>query len=275
MQCLAPWNIPKPNGLGTTDRIEVPCGKCAGCLDTRRNEWTNRLKFELEESTSAYFVTLTYSDEHLIYGKEYGTVSKRDFQLFIKRLRKKSTEKIRYYAVGEYGTQTYRPHYHIILFNLAHEQINYISKEWTYGHVQIGTVTGGSIHYVTKYHLNRTDYPEGSEPPFCLMSRNPGIGSGYVDKYAAYHEGNISRNYILHRGGQISRLPRFYKNKLYSDDERKLIANRAQTIQRTSRTEHEVDYHEYNDGNFYEYEAQQKFEFQNNYKQKSNKKNQL
>lgn len=107
----------------------VPCGKCIGCRLQRSREWANRCMLELEYHKSAYFVTLTYNDEHVptVYYPDPDTgealpahtLRKRDFQLFMKRLRFKfSDQKIRFFACGEYGPETMRPHYHVILFGL-------------------------------------------------------------------------------------------------------------------------------------------------------------
>lgn len=111
------------------DHIELPCGRCVGCKLDRSREWANRCMLELKYHDSAYFVTLTYNDAHAptAYYVDDGTgecftsltLRKRDFQLFMKRLRKAFPEdKIRYFAAGEYGEHTMRPHYHAIIFGL-------------------------------------------------------------------------------------------------------------------------------------------------------------
>lgn len=43
--------------------INVPCGKCDRCLQRRKMEWSFRMNYEMEQSKTAYFVTLTYSPE--------------------------------------------------------------------------------------------------------------------------------------------------------------------------------------------------------------------
>lgn len=156
MMCISPVSVPRPNGQGARDRITVPCSKCYACLARKRAEWAFRLSNELKASDTAFFFTLTYSDEY-----DKGTVSKRDIQLFIKRLRKgiaeahktsesehltpkgiipplsnrvpqiaekgpktgtygsvKKEPKFRYFVTGEYGEKTNRPHYHGIFFNI-------------------------------------------------------------------------------------------------------------------------------------------------------------
>ena len=209
MQCLEPISIRNPKGTTAADRITVPCGKCAACLQNRRGEWTTRLKIELEDATSAFFLTLTYNEDHLAFGDGGPSLVKSDLQKFFKRLRKSiEPHKIRYYAVGEYGTDTARPHYHIILFNLPIDKIDNVRKAWAdkegqeIGHIDVGTVTGGSIHYVTKYHINKNTSPSGVQPSFCLMSRQPAIGHRYVEKYGINHRNRVDRAYIHERGGE-------------------------------------------------------------------------
>ena len=103
------WVFPdtKPDG------ILVPCGKCLNCLMNKRNDWAFRLMQEYRHSKSGLFITLTY---HSKYVPDQG-VDKEHFQKFMKRLRHTTSQRLRYYGVGEYGTVTGRPHYHIILFN--------------------------------------------------------------------------------------------------------------------------------------------------------------
>ena len=109
---------------------------------------------------------------------------------YIKRIRneqkkyeqkiKVKTKPIRYYAVGEYGSKTRRPHYHILLFNYANfDDISPLSKQWKstttgnpLGFTDIGTVTGSSINYVTKYmHKDFARKTDKRTPPFSLMSK--------------------------------------------------------------------------------------------------------
>lgn len=107
----------------------IPCGKCVGCRMEYSRQWANRCMLELEYHDAAYFVTLTYDDYHVrrsyYADPETGeaqtslTLSKRDSQLFLKRLRAAFPEDhIRFFMCGEYGPTTWRPHMHFILFGL-------------------------------------------------------------------------------------------------------------------------------------------------------------
>ena len=94
--------------------IWLPCGQCIGCRLERSRQWAMRCMHEAQMYDRNCFVTLTYDDEHL---PPNGSLNKRDFQLFMKRLRKRYGSGIRYYQCGEYGELLGRPHHHAILFN--------------------------------------------------------------------------------------------------------------------------------------------------------------
>ena len=174
MICKCPIIITKPNIAqgGLYQKVSVPCGKCGQCLTQKRNEWTFRIKEEQKSQHSAHFLTLTYNDESI--PKTYGgseTIIKKDLQLFIKRLRiyqtrhTRSKWKIRYYAVGEYGSLTQRPHYHLIIFNISPKTIQKLESIWGLGNIQICIANQKTIHYVTKYHINKYDL--SAFPPGC------------------------------------------------------------------------------------------------------------
>lgn len=121
-----PWTSSSlvPERLSAVSGQIIPCGHCVGCQIDKSREWANRCLLELQQHDSAYFVTLTYDDAHVptTYtpaGTPVHTLVKRDFQLFMKRLRKRvAPVRLRYFACGEYGGQTFRPHFHAIIFGL-------------------------------------------------------------------------------------------------------------------------------------------------------------
>ena len=221
MRCLTPMAIRnKGKKFGNNDllknqvAITIPCGKCYACLSNKRNMWTLRLTEEARTSDSTAFLTLTYDDEHLIEAQNQ--LQKRDLQLFIKRVRNNGM-KVRYYAIGEYGTTTHRPHYHLLIFNISQVQIPFLQEIWGKGFVYSGRVTPASIHYCTYYHLGLRDSGNGGErtPEFVLMSRKPGIGYGYLEEKAMY---NIENNdfSVISEGGIRQSLPRYYKDKIFN-----------------------------------------------------------
>lgn len=181
----------------------VPCGKCPDCRADVAREWSNRCLLELEDNDNCgCFLTLTYNDFNLPLDDDGPTLRKRDLQLFMKRLRWFfSSKRIRFFACGEYGPRTNRPHYHVILFGLGLSDFgdcvvkkynklgqplwvsNNLSRIWSFGYHMIGAVTKESCDYVARYTVKKQfdldsdgEYPPHVLPPFTLSSRRPGIG---------------------------------------------------------------------------------------------------
>lgn len=224
----------RPNYVWPKNKIiTVPCGKCLACLSNRRVDWAFRLQQEWKRSRAASFITLTYDRDHL--AKCDYELSKRDLQLFFKKLRKhEKTNRLRYYAVGEYGSKTLRPHYHIILFNsVSSEPI--LRKIWAKGLTHMGKVSAASISYCLKYLVQPELAIKGKQKPFCLMSRAYGLGAHYLsDAMVDWHR-SADRNFTMVNGIQ-GRLPRFYKDKIwYKDHDRQRVGDNSKwfAIKRT------------------------------------------
>lgn len=224
MMCSKPKHIYRHVTIDKEQYVDpkliVPCGKCLPCLSNKRNDWAFRLEQEYKSSKSAHFVTLTYHRKAL-KDANY-ELSKRDLQLYFKRLRKADPEsRIRYYAVGEYGGKTGRPHYHIILFNTNEKNIR---KSWDSGIVHVGRVTSSSIRYTLKYLVQPELAVSTKQKPFCLMSRGYGLGLNYLtDAMVSWHR-NDDRNYVM-REGVKCRLPRYYRDKIwYREDDRERVS---------------------------------------------------
>lgn len=219
MECIAPRYLPQRE-------ITVPCGKCGFCLATKRSDWVNRLMIEWKQSQASCFITLTYANAHLKWLSGKPQLIKSDLQKYFKRLRK-AGHKFRYYAVGEYGSKTFRPHYHVLLFGNIPEQV--IRQTWDKGLVHIGQVTLASVGYCAKYVINSKDYfmKQGREAPFAVMSRKPGIGANYLTKAMIEWHKSDRKNYML-VDGQKRHLPRYYKEKIFSKIDLVRISNRVQ-----------------------------------------------
>ena len=109
-----------------------PCGCCANCMAKKAMRWSGRIMLESYECEYVLSFCLTFTDAMLesktvktgfdrsLHGYEdVAILCKRDFQLFIKRLRKNNPElSIKYFIKGEYGGQLKRPHAHVLLFVL-------------------------------------------------------------------------------------------------------------------------------------------------------------
>lgn len=234
MQCSSPVTLTK--GDPRTFGLQVPCGKCRACRISRSRQWATRLMHEFEYWEDSIFLTLTYDEDHV---PDNGSVAKTEVQAFIKRLRKNlgKTRRIRYYAVGEYGEASGRPHYHAIIFGVAPcnacQQCarRYIGVEpsdgdcaaiaaaWQdRGMIYIGDVSYDSCRYVADYcqkqlsgPLGRAQYAErGIDPPFQLQSQSLGL------QYAVDNFEQIEEDGILMHGSRMA-LPRYYTKKLDFD----------------------------------------------------------
>ena len=245
------------------DVVPIPCGMCTSCRLDYSREWANRCYMESLESKDNYFITLTYDDDHLPIGdKGNATLIKKDFQDFMKRLRKFykdnfNVDNIRFYACGEYGSQTYRPHYHFIGFNLPIPDLStifidrskgsidisiknqsvsgdlyyysaIIDKCWSKGHVLVGKANWSTMAYVARYIMKKLKGQSkmaydvlSIEPEFTLMSRSPGIGQKYFD---AHRSEILEKGYILvKRGDKVipASIPRAFlrKQENWTDDD--------------------------------------------------------
>lgn len=167
----------------------VPCGQCMPCRINKKREWVGKMLLEHAHSpVQGTFATLTYNPQH---HPENGSLDVTELQRYIKRLRKR-VGSFRYFGVGEYGSKTWRPHYHVVLFGLpAHVFEKPIRDAWSVdgeeiGFVQVGEVTRASISYVAGYttkKMTANDHPElhGRKPEFSVMSKKPAIGYGGIN----------------------------------------------------------------------------------------------
>lgn len=144
----------------------------------------------------ACFVTLTYEDTKLPEG---GNLNPRDLQLFLKRLRKSiAPRRIRFFAVGEYGDQTERAHYHISLFGMCSNSVvgsprvfgvHAIGAAWGLGHVHVGDFNERTASYTAGYTVKKLTSAgdprlKGKTPEFMRCSRNPGLGAEAMEVIA-------------------------------------------------------------------------------------------
>lgn len=178
------------------------------------------------------FLTLTYDDLHIPPNQ---SLVLSDFQDFMKRLRKSiEPRKVRYYHCGEYGEENKRPHYHALLFGYSSPDRKFFSGKgsnrvftsdsmqrlWPHGFVVEGEVTFESAAYVARYVMKKITgekaeaHYAGRTPEYVTMSRRPGIGSGWFEKYKT---DVYPRDGVVNRG-IISRPPRFYDDLLGKQD---------------------------------------------------------
>lgn len=228
-------DIPKASHI-----LQIPCGKCQECKLRYAKTWSDRCMLESKFHDSSYFITLTYSDEHLPYVEKDGlkspTLKKSDFQNFMKRLRDRLDYPVRFYMCGEYGTNTRRPHYHAIIFGLKLDDLVFYKKSpagdilymspflediWSLGYVVVGDVTPNSCGYVARYvskkvgtDLNEVYAKTGITREYTTMSLKPGIGK------KAYSPDMFRKGYLslsTEKGGVKIFPPRYFE-KFYQKD---------------------------------------------------------
>lgn len=259
------------------DFVTIPCGQCIGCRLDYSKQWANRCLMELESHESSYFVTLTYDDVHVPISyyshNDDGdawpsmTLRKRDLQLFFKRLRSNTGQEIRYYAAGEYGSGSARPHYHCIIFGLklddlvpykkSHEGFIYynsrtVQDAWrgyafdylgnkvpgTYGDLGfavVAEVTWETCAYTARYVTKKATGQEKEfydcfnlEPEFALMSRKPGIGRDFYERHKRDLYTFDHVSISTPRGGRQIRPPRYFDILFDLDDPDRCAQVKAQ-----------------------------------------------
>lgn len=228
--------------LYVCEPLKLPCGQCIGCRMQRSRDWAIRCVHEASLYTDNCFITLTYSNEHL---PKDGSLNVRVFQLFMKRLRRKFGNGIRFYMCGEYGDRYGRPHYHACLFGFDFPDKQFwkmtkglplyrspsLEKLWKFGFSSIGSVTFESAAYVARYihkkitgdkakiHYANIDYDTGEilsyrKPEFNQMSRGckslgtGGIAKGWFDQFKS----DVYPNDVVVYKGKELKPPRFYDN---------------------------------------------------------------
>jgi len=258
--------------------IPLPCGKCTGCKLERSRQWAVRLMHEAQLHKKTSFITLTYNDNSLPSRRassqsltarrrrpgvrssidrrahaetraheiqEHESLSKGDLQLFTKRLNEEARRQygkgVKYYACGEYGERTHRPHYHIAIYGEDFTddrqfwknsqsgnplwRSSRLARLWPHGDADIGDLTFESAAYIARYilkkitgtkahdHYKRVDR-EGREywlePEFNVMSRRPGLAK----EWFMQHKGDVyPHDHVITRGNP-AKPPRYYDKLL-------------------------------------------------------------
>lgn len=216
--------------------IFVPCGHCIGCRLDRSREWALRCMHESQYHDVAYFVTLTYNDEHLPSDM---SLRPDDFTLFMKRLRKSRNTKLAYFMCGEYGDSNLRPHYHAILFGAQFDDkrqwkrtphgVLFKSQEleriWGLGYCSLGPVNFTTCAYVSRYVMKKVygekadEHYAGREPEYIRMSLKPAIGKRW---YETYGKGAHAFDHVI-MNGKRHKVPKYYDKILEKVDEEEFL----------------------------------------------------
>lgn len=182
------------------------------CRINKRREWQHRMMLEANLHKDNSFWTLTYDDKNLPTfttedGQIVGNLQPVHLQLWLKRFRKYIEPlRVRFFAVGEYGDQTHRPHYHAILFGyppcergqsrfskVSGKCCTYcdaVAETWGLGQILGGTAESDSFQYVAGYTIKKMTHASdlrlnGRNPEFTRSSRRPGIGFDMVPEIAS------------------------------------------------------------------------------------------
>lgn len=245
--------------------IPIPCGRCIGCRLDYSKEWANRCLLEMQYHERNCFVTLTYDDFHVPHSRfvspddgclvDVLSLRSRDFQLFIKRLRKHFSDLgIRFFGCGEYGDDTLRPHYHVVLFGVDFDDKEFLKKSttgfdifssptltrlWSFpssrdegshtpvtpaGIATVQACTYETCAYTARYVMKKLKGQESEfykemhiEPPFVRMSRRPGLGRQYYDDHPdLYNRSSIHVSTL--DGGKSFQPPKYFDRLLQDDD---------------------------------------------------------
>lgn len=222
-----------------TGRIDIACGQCIGCRMRRASDWALRVMHEAACYDENCFITLTYGNGNL---PENSSLEHRDFQLFLKRVRKLyAPREVRFFMCGEYGPLKARPHYHACLFNVDFQSDRVLhcksssgydvftsatlSKLWPLGIATVQDLCRETASYCARYIMDKalgdaaqikyTNITEDGEiiqrkPEYCAMSLKPGVGARWFKKF---HGDVYNGDYVIHDGKKQT-VPRFYDKLL-------------------------------------------------------------
>lgn len=247
MPCFRPWSGFKNDdgSFSVIDRsggreVTLPCGRCVGCVKDHQQSWSLRLnaEFATHNPMQCWFVTLTQDDEHC--PEDFG-LCYSDVQRFFDRVRKRA--KFRYFVAGEYGERSGRPHYHVLFFGLdlpdarsqfetsqGHEVFAspFLTAAWGRGLVDVRRMGAENIEYTSQYVLKgaklrrdggkfvkNVDSETGEvfkvPAPFVQMSRRPGIGRRWIERF---HADVTAWDALILPGGARQAVPRYFQRWL-------------------------------------------------------------
>lgn len=261
----------EPSDVTGCKPLRIPCGRCIGCRVRIARDWAIRCQLELDDHDAAAWVTLTYDEDHVPRPRPGAieTLVKSDLSGYLKRLRARVyPRQVRFFGTGEYGGQTQRPHYHVIIYGLPQSE-RHLEASWSFGYVRVDPVTPATIAYTAGYAQKKIAQaasfmlpqpivcPDPSEDvsdpetgevigegiriwryqqPFRLASRRPGIGGS-----ARRHVASWRRSAIWH-GKEVpvpSYLHAAWKAVASESDVKDLEAELAEYTPRT-RAQREV-----------------------------------
>lgn len=200
--------------------------------------WAFRISVHLKTVKHAYFVTYTYADGFADRSSNnFLTLNPKHFRDYIKRVRKeigdtKDTpfnDRVKYIVTGEYGSTRGRPHYHAILLNVPFDKI---TKHWKYGLVDIREIHGNRIAYLFKYcqKARVTKKIHDRDDRIAeYVNFSQGIGKQWLTPLnKLYHNVNIDNPTITSVTGERIAIPRYYKERIFTKEQRDYIAQQME-----------------------------------------------
>lgn len=217
-----------------TRYVPVGCGKCIECMKQKKREWQVRLLEEIKHDNTGKFVTLTFTEENLIKLENetgnnpnnyirYNAVATLAVRRFLERWRKRYKKSVKHWLITELGqNETERIHLHGIIF--TDESNETIEQIWKYGQIWVGNyVNEKTINYIIKY-VSKIDLEHKEYKPKILTSS--GIGKQYVGSHnynMSKFRGDETREYYTTKTGHKIALPIYFRNKLYTEEEREKL----------------------------------------------------
>ena len=265
-QCLFKFENPNQEGH------MLDCKQCPTCKSKRRFTWVMRMQLEELESINSWMITLTYDEKHV---PEYVDIKPANWksrgyyhrtpykwkpilqrykglnwlhvQNYIRSLKQAIDHvderhklpfgyNLRYFAVGELGSQTQRPHYHIYVWNLPKYIAERAHRYWPHGTmVDVGKTRTdkAAASYAAKYIMK---HDKQDKTKFYKTSSNS-IGKARVVRYP-----NMIKQGLLHHGKFKIALPnQWYKIKYKTEEEWERV---KEELEFTMHEEEEADFNE-------------------------------
>lgn len=221
--------------------IDIECGHCYECKRKKARNWRIRMAEQLRETPTAVFFTGTFTDQRIEkISRKYGIdkenaneIATKETRLFLERIRRVLGKSVKHWIVTEKGhTNTRRIHIHGIFFaqdGMSQQSLIWLLKNnWIAGYSYNGKyVNERTINYVSKY-LTKTDLDNVDFEGKVLAS--PGLGRNFVKswngrqiKYIPKTDIQRTTETYTFRNGAKAPLPKYYKEKLFTEDEREKL----------------------------------------------------
>lgn len=228
--------------------ISLPCGLCFGCRIDNARMWSLRMMHETRYHDDNYFVTLTYDPQNL---PADGDLRYSDLQKFFKRARhefQSAASPFKYFASGEYGDESLRPHYHFAGFGFKIPDLRFFKQTksgpyflsqrlrevWGFGHVVIAPLEWDTASYIARYvtkkmHGNNVRIKDSFDPLTGELDlytierafQSKGLGLPF---YLEHQNEIWDLDACQFKGKYLIKPPRYYFEKLKQSDPDKAAA---------------------------------------------------